>query len=55
MRRPDAEQDLHLVPLKLNESWAGRRLIEALSQLTPNSYGSSLNVSCVNESIKGAI
>lgn len=35
----------HFVPLKLNESWAGRRLLEALSQLPPHNLSSSLDVS----------
>lgn len=33
------------LPLKLNESWAGRRLLEALSQLPPSNLSSSLDVS----------
>lgn len=35
----------NVVPIKLNESWAGRRLIEALSHLPPQSLSSSLDVS----------
>lgn len=35
----------NFLPLKLNESWAGRRLIEALSQLPPSNFSSSLDVS----------
>lgn len=32
----------HILPLKLNESWAARRLLEALSHLPPN-HGSDSN------------
>lgn len=39
-------QKLHtFLPIKLNESWAGRRLVEALSQLPPDNLSSSLDVS----------
>lgn len=34
-----------LLTIKLNESWAGRRLVEALSQLPPDNLSSSLDVS----------
>lgn len=34
-----------LLPHKLNESWAGRRLLEALSHLPPSNFSSTLNVS----------
>lgn len=49
-RHHQQQQDLyteHFVPLKLNDSWAGRRLLEALSQLPPNKLSSSLDVSVV--------
>lgn len=31
----------HILPLKLNESWAARRLMEALSHLPPSNGNSS--------------
>lgn len=31
----------HIMPLKLNESWAARRLVEALSQLPPHHASNS--------------
>lgn len=34
-----------LLTIKLNESWAGRRLVEALSHLPPDNLSSSLDVS----------
>ncbi|XP_055903996.1 zinc finger C2HC domain-containing protein 1C isoform X2 [Eupeodes corollae] len=33
-----------IVPTKLNESWAGRRLLEALNQLPPSKFGSSTDI-----------
>lgn len=35
------ESEGHILPLKLNESWAARRLMEALSHLPPNSSNSA--------------
>jgi len=37
---PEPGQD-HILPLKLNESWAARRLMEALSHLPPSGNGST--------------
>jgi len=50
----DFESELgqdHILPLKLNESWAARRLMEALSHLPP-SGNSSTNSAPVSQKRK---